>query len=123
MPFIGDTIQTTPSGSISPTVQGGPPGLGGQGVIGLSIVTNANPPVVVVPRTTSGIVELIPNSGIYARPSTAAPSTAGEFAVVWDDGAGDFGSQDLLVVTDPSPPPTPAPGADAAGPCERWIDG
>lgn len=50
------------------------------------------------PRTTEGIVEVEPDSGIYAVELTA-PDERGGYVVLWDDGASVFAAEDLAVVS------------------------
>lgn len=75
------------------TADGAPSGL--VGTIGVQITDGA---VVVSPRTTSGIVELPANSGVYVATLTA-PSDAGDYDVVFDTGGESpvFASEDLIV--------------------------
>jgi hypothetical protein len=61
------------------------------------------------PRTTAGIVEVEPNSGVYAKSNLVAPSTAGTYLVMWDTGGGSpqFATEELTVTSS-----TVAPGAE-----------
>lgn len=65
------------------------------------------------PRATAGIVEVEAGSGIYSRSGLTAPSTAGTYIVIWDDGT-TFESEELFV-TSTAPTTTflaPLPAAD-----------
>lgn len=85
----------------------------------------------VTPRTTTGIFESPSTATIYGIPEGAltAPGTVGSYLIIWDDGAGTWASEDLIVVTAGSSiqplPPTPSPPIPAAssGPCSMWTTG
>jgi hypothetical protein len=49
-------------------------------------------------RTTAGVVEDIASSGIY-RVTLVAPSAAGQYSIVWDDGSGNYATEDLVVTS------------------------
>lgn len=83
-------IYATPGSLFESTVQGAATGL--VGTIGVRIkALPAN--TTVFARTTAGIVETV--TGIYAKQLTA-PTTAGAYVIVWDDGT-NFASEDLTV--------------------------
>jgi hypothetical protein len=67
--------------------------------------------VVVTARTTAGIVEVVPGSGIYSKNDLVAPEIEGTYLVVWDDGAGNFSEPEDLEVTSSLPIPGGAPAA------------
>lgn len=48
-------------------------------------------------RTTSGISEDIASSGVYRKSNFTAPTTAGQYQIVWDDGSGTYATEELLV--------------------------
>jgi hypothetical protein len=74
-------IYAKPSASFEAVVQGFPTGL--TGTVGVQIVDNVGG--VTVARTTTGITETPSGSGIYTK-TLAAPSSAGQYTVVWDKG-------------------------------------
>lgn len=49
-----------------------------------------------IARTTTGISEDIATSGIY-RAQFTAPTTAGQYTIVWDDGSGKYATEELVV--------------------------
>lgn len=55
------------------------------GTLGVRILDNIGGTI--IPRQTSGIIELLAGSGTYAVTLTA-PSLAGEYSIVWDDTLG-----------------------------------
>jgi hypothetical protein len=75
-------IYVAPGASFEAVVQGFPTGL--TGTIGVRIRDNQGADALA--RTTAGIAEDIANSGIY-RVTLIAPSTAGQYSIVWDDGS------------------------------------
>src|ERR1035437_1156467 len=75
-------IYTAPGATIAPSTD--PTRSGLVGTIGIQIVQGA---VTLVARTTAGIVESPAGSGIYTATLTA-PTTAGDYLVVWDTGGG-----------------------------------
>jgi hypothetical protein len=52
-------------------------------------------------RTTSGVVEDIAGSGIYRKSNLVAPSTRGQYTIVWDNGAGSpvYSIEELVVTS------------------------
>lgn len=48
-------------------------------------------------RVTTGIVEVEPDSGIYAKADLVAPSGRGTYLVLWDDGDSLFAAEELRV--------------------------
>lgn len=66
------------------------------GTIGYRVRTSAGADSIA--RTTVGIVEDIAGSGIY-RANITAPATAGQYTIVWDDGAGSpkYATEELVV--------------------------
>lgn len=60
---------------------------GQAGTIGVRILDTPGG-AVVMPRTTTGIVEAPPNSGLYSV-SLVAPAVAGSYSIVWDTGGAD----------------------------------
>lgn len=69
------------------------------GTLGVRIVDNLGAETLA--RTTAGIIELVPGSGVYAV-TLSAPATAGEYSVVWDDtqpGPGHTAAESLSVIT------------------------
>lgn len=63
------------------------------GTLGVRIVDNAGGTTTA--RTTNGIAEPIASSGIYFA-SLVAPSTYGQYEIVWDDGTS-YAAEDLTV--------------------------
>lgn len=47
-------------------------------------------------RTTSGVTEDVAGSGLYRKPDFTAPSAAGQYELVWDDGT-NYAAEELLV--------------------------
>lgn len=82
----------------------------------------------VLARTTAGIFESPVTATIYAKGDLPAPGSLGQFIIIWDDGAGTWASEDLVVVPAgssivPLPPaPTPAAPQASSGPCSDWVD-
>lgn len=73
------------------------------GTIGVRITDGETPPTTVVARTTSGISEQVPGSGIYSVTLTA-PTSAGQYLIVWDTGGDNpVYSDDDLTVTSTAP--------------------
>jgi hypothetical protein len=64
------------------------------GTVGIRVRDNAGADT--LPRTTAGIVEDIAGSGIY-RKSLVAPTVAGQFTIVWDNGSGVYTVEELIV--------------------------
>ncbi len=76
------------------------------GTIGVRIVDNAG--ATTVARATAGIHEYPAASGVYYV-SLTAPSTAGQYSVLWDNGAttpGNVATEDLIVTYTPLVAPT-----------------
>lgn len=50
-------------------------------------------------RTTAGIVEVVPGSGIYSKDDLVAPGDPGDYLVIWDTGGGTpvYGAEELVV--------------------------
>jgi hypothetical protein len=111
-------IYSLPSASYEAVVDFGTSGL--VGTIGVRVVDNQG--ITVDARTTAGIIEDPAASGIYEVTLTAS-STAGQYTVVWDDDAGHWAADDL-VVTEDLPITTPStPAGTELGPCTSWISG
>jgi hypothetical protein len=69
------------------------------GTLGVRILDNVGGTT--IPRTTTGITELVPGSGVYAAVLTA-PAVPGDYSIVWDDGQTGIqhnAAEDLLVIT------------------------
>lgn len=81
------------------------------GTLGVRIVDGEG--TVVVPRTTDGIVEVVPGSGLYSKQLTA-PAALGKYLVVWDTGADGPGTStaEEIEVAYTQPTPGDAPGTD-----------
>ena len=69
------------------------------GTIGVRVVDDEGN--VVITRTTSGIIELVVGSGVYAWTYASAPATLGSYEIIWDTGSTAFASEDMLVVATP----------------------
>lgn len=87
-------IVTAPSVSVEAVAEGYATGL--VGTIGVRVLDGQGNTTLA--RATSGILETPASSGIYTATFTA-PATAGQYVVVWDDGA-TFASEQLQVTTD-----------------------
>jgi hypothetical protein len=87
-------IQVLPGTSYEATLSGAPPDL--VGVIGVQLVDGEG--TVVEARSTAGIVESPPDSGVYTV-TRNAPAAGGTFLVTWDTGGADpvFTVEELLV--------------------------
>lgn len=72
------------------------------GTLGVQITDGQDS--VVTPRTTAGIIEFPPDSGLYPTVLTS-PGTAGQYLIVFDDGEGNYAVEELLV-TQAAPTPT-----------------
>jgi hypothetical protein len=96
------------------------------GVIGVRIEDGQGNSV--MGRTTAGIFESPVTATIYAKPDFVGPGALGQYIIIWDDGAGTWASEDLIVVPagssiQPIPPaPTPATPQAGSGPCSAWVD-
>lgn len=66
------------------------------GSLGVRIIDNVGGTTLA--RQTTGIAEYPAGSGIYAVTLTS-PGTAGQYSIVWDDGAGHWADDDLLVTS------------------------
>lgn len=75
-------------------------------------------------RTTIGIVELEAGAGVYTKTNLVAPTVAGVYVVLWDDGAGNFKSEELRIAYSTSSPGgfTPATYATTAD-LEAYVEG
>jgi hypothetical protein len=97
------------------------------GTLGVRILDNMGNTVVA--RTTAGIGEHPNVSTIYFKSDFVAPGDTGQYTIAWDDGSGQWATEDLVVVEagssiQPIPPtPTPAQPAASSGPCSSWVDG
>jgi hypothetical protein len=90
-------IYVAPSASFEAVVQGFATGL--TGTIGVRLIDNTG--ATSIARTTVGITEFPASSGIY-QVTLTAPSTAGQYTIVWDDGSVDPSSvatEELTVTT------------------------
>jgi hypothetical protein len=69
----------------------------GLATVGVRIRDNAGADSLV--RTTTGVVEDIAGSGIYRKSNLVAPTSAGQYTIVWDNGAGSpvYDIQELIV--------------------------
>lgn len=106
------------------------PGVFDTGLVGtLGVRIDDNQGNTVVGRTTAGIIEYPAGSSIYAIASLTAPATVGQYTLTWDDGAGSWATEELVVVLagstiEPIPPVTPpVPGSASTGPCSDWTTG
>lgn len=103
------SIYANPAAPFEATINAGQTGL--TGTLGVRILDGDG--ATTTPRTTAGILELIPGSGVYTANLTA-PTTAGEYVVFWDTGTvtpTTSGGEDLTVTYDL--PSTPAGSPDA----------
>lgn len=101
-------IYAAPGASIEATVTNVTTGQ--TGTLGVRIVDGQG--ATTTARTTSGIVETPTGSGIYTATLTA-PTTAGQYSVVWDTGGGApiYAAEDLTVTSTGVAAATPS-GAD-----------
>lgn len=90
------TIYATPGNAFPVSAQAGSSGL--VGTIGVRI-RNPATSTDVMARTTAGITEQPAGSSLYFATPTAP--TLGSYSVIWDDGAGTFNSEDLVVTATP----------------------
>jgi hypothetical protein len=78
-------------------------------------------------RSTTGIVEKVIGStglSVYTKTFVAAPADAGQYSLIWDDGADGGASDDLLVTGDAVAdvvPSEPVEGGPTLGPCTSWV--
>lgn len=105
------------------------PGLFDSGLVGtIGVRLMDNQGATVVARTTAGILESPAGSTIYVKPDAVAPAAVGQYTITWDDGAGTWATEDLVVVEagssiEPIPPiPPPATPEAGSGPCSAWVD-
>lgn len=106
-----------PNTAYEVTVNFGITGLVGD--IGVSV--NDNLGAVVVPRTTAGIIEYPPGSGLYAT-TIITPVNEGQYSVVWDDSDGNVAEDDLTITSSAVFAEVGSPGTDL-GPCTAWVSG
>lgn len=96
------------------------------GTIGVQVLDNQG--LVAVARSTANIIESPAGSTIYAAGAIVAPPVVGQYTIAWDDGAGTWASEDLVVVAEgatvePLPPTTePSSPSASSGPCSAWVD-
>lgn len=101
-------IYAAPGATFETTVANADTGL--TGTIGVRIIDGQGGTTVA--RATTGIIESPAGSGIYTATLTA-PSVAGEYSVVWDDGGvGPLWATDQLTVTSTLPASAVPSGAD-----------
>jgi hypothetical protein len=67
------------------------------GTIGVRVTDNEG--ATTIARVTAGIAEYPAGSGIYAVTLTS-PGTPGQYSLVWDDGADNWATDELVVTTD-----------------------
>ena len=94
------SVTVAPGASFEAVAAGFATGL--TGTIGVRIIDNAG--ATTTARATAGITEYPAGSGIYAKTLTA-PSVAGQYTLVWDNGAttpGNVAAEDLLVTSSPT---------------------
>jgi hypothetical protein len=75
-------IYVVPASTFETVAQGFATGL--TGTIGVKLIDNTG--AVTIARTTSGISEVTDSPGVYTTTLTA-PTTAGQYTVIWDDGS------------------------------------
>ena len=97
-------LYVPPSLQFEASVEGFAPGL--VGTLAYQVTNGAE--TTVIERTTSGISEYPVSSGIYTAVITA-PSSVGQYQIVWDDGSG-YATQELVVTTSGYAPDPPIPG-------------
>lgn len=88
-------MNATPSSTFEATATGFATGL--TGTIGVRILDNAG--ATTTARVTAGIAEYPASSGVYYV-SLTAPSTAGQYTLLWDNGSttpGNIATEDLVV--------------------------
>jgi len=86
------TIYATPGSTFEAIASNGSTGLAGT----LTITVRDNQGAAAIAASSTGITEDIANSGIYRR-NVVAPSTAGQYTIVWNDGSGGFAVESLVV--------------------------
>lgn len=87
-------MYVNPSTSFESTVKF-PTGL--TGTLGVRVIDNQGNTTIA--RTTSGIAEYPDGSGIYAVTLTS-PGAPGQYSIVWDDAAGHWADDDLVVTSE-----------------------
>lgn len=87
------SVAAAPGATVEVSAVGFATGL--EGTLGVRVV-DAPTDTTVVARFTATVFEFPAGSGIYAATFTA-PSTAGTYQVVWDDGSGTYTVEDLVV--------------------------
>ncbi len=93
-------MNVAPSSSFEVVAAGFATGL--TGTIGVRIIDNAG--ATTTARVTAGIAEYPAGSGIYAKTLTA-PAVAGQYTILWDNGAttpGNVAAEDLVVTSSPT---------------------
>jgi hypothetical protein len=107
-------LYAAPGQQIEVTVDGAPTGL--EGTLGIQILDTPADDVV-VPRTTDGIVEAPPNSGLYGT-TIIAPAVEGVYSIVWDTGGAspDYAREQLRVTFVP-----PGPALITLDEYKRWT--
>jgi len=110
------SIYAIPSTTFQAVLTGAPTGL--TGTLGVRVLNLAvTPPSTAIARTTAGIEEEPDGSGIYTATLTA-PSTTGNYIVVWDTGGtltpANSTSEELFVTGTPPTPVTAASGSQAS---------
>lgn len=91
------SVTAAPSASFEAVAAGFATGL--TGTIGVRLIDNAG--ATTTARSTASITEYPAGSGIYAKTMTA-PATAGQYTIVWDNGAttpGNVATEDLIVTS------------------------
>lgn len=86
-------ITVSPGATFEAWAQGFATGL--TGTLGVRIRDGAGADFLA--RTTSGIAEDIASSGIYRKANFTAPTTGGQYQLVWDNGSGEYATEELLV--------------------------
>jgi hypothetical protein len=109
-------LYAAPSTTVEAVADGFTTGLAG--VIGYRLRDNQGADLIA--RTTTGITEDIAGSGIY-RTQFTAPATAMQATVVWDNGAGVYATEDLVVSTVPLVTVVTTPPAAATPPTTAGL--
>lgn len=86
-------ITVNPSATFEAWAQGFATGL--TGALGVRIRDGAGADFLA--RTIAGIAEDIATSGVYRKADFTAPTTRGQYELVWDDGSGNYAAEELLV--------------------------